>query len=244
MKQNEDVALNSMSAGWMNEFVEVVLGSAIVIPIAVGYLGIDKVKELGGFAMGFVTLPYLFAQWGDFLSKMAGFMWFGLLFFAGITSSLAMGTPLMGFLKDNFNWTHNKSAIAFGALVFILGIPCVMSQNGFNEYDYWAGTVSLVVFALAEIILFAWVFGMEKGWSEITRGADIHVPGIYKPIIQYITPVFLLAVFIGSIPDIITNISSETDLWGWISRGTLIALFIVISYYVKVASINLKPNNI
>ncbi|MBK7222709.1 MAG: sodium-dependent transporter [Saprospiraceae bacterium] len=244
MKENEDVALNSMSAGWMNEFVEVVLGSAIVIPIAVGYLGIDKVKELGGFAMGFVTLPYLFAQWGDLLSKMAGFMWFGLLFFAGITSSLAMGTPMMGFLKDNFKWTHNKSAIAFGALVFILGVPCVMSQNGFNEYDYWAGTVSLVVFALAEIILFAWVFGMEKGWSEITRGADIHVPGIYKPIIQYITPVFLLSVFVGSIPDIITNISSETDLWGWISRGTLITLFIVISYYVKVASNNLKTNNL
>jgi NSS family neurotransmitter:Na+ symporter len=35
-----------MSAGWMNEFVEVVLGSAILIPIAVGYLGIDQVVEM------------------------------------------------------------------------------------------------------------------------------------------------------------------------------------------------------
>ena len=93
MKENEDVALNSMSAGWMNEFVEVVLGGAIVIPIAVGYLGIDRVKEMGSFAMGFITLPYLFSQWGDFLSRLSGFMWFILLFFAGITSSLAMGTP-------------------------------------------------------------------------------------------------------------------------------------------------------
>ena len=155
-----------------------------------------------------------------------------------------MGTPMMGFLKDNFKWTHNRSAIAFGAAVLVLGIPCVMSQKGFNEYDYWAGTVSLVVFALAEIILFAWVFGMEKGWEEITRGADIHVPNIYKPIIQYVTPIFLLAVFVGSIPDIIKNISSDTDFWGWISRGTLIALFMVISYYVKVASNNLKTNNL
>ncbi|MFN8318555.1 MAG: sodium-dependent transporter [Saprospiraceae bacterium] len=240
MKENEDVALNSMSAGWMNEFVEVVLGGAIVIPIAVGYLGIDRVKEMGSFAMGFITLPYLFSQWGDFLSRLSGFMWFILLFFAGITSSLAMGTPMMGFLKDNFKWGHNKSAWAFGACVLILGIPTVMSQNAFNEYDYWAGTVSLVVFALAEVVLFAWIFGMTKGWEEITRGADITVPTIFKPIIQYITPAFLLAVFIGSIPDIIKNISSETDVWGWIARATLILLFVIIALLVKQADNQLK----
>ena len=240
MKENEDVALNSMSAGWMNEFVEVVLGGAIVIPIAVGYLGIDKVKEMGSFAMGFITLPYLFSQWGDFLSRLSGFMWFILLFFAGITSSLAMGTPMMGFLKDNFKWNHNKAAWAFGACVLVLGIPTVMSQKGFEEYDYWAGTVSLVVFALAEVILFAWIFGMTKGWEEITRGADISVPVIFKPIIKYITPAFLLAVFIGSIPNIVENISKETDVWGWIARFTLISLFIVISLLVRQADKMLK----
>ncbi|MBK5285365.1 MAG: sodium:calcium symporter, partial [Bacteroidia bacterium] len=61
------------------------------------------------------------------------------------------------------------------------------------------GTVSLVVFALFEIILFAWVFGMDKGWKEINQGADIKVPGIYKFIIKFITPLLLLFVFIGSL---------------------------------------------
>jgi SNF family Na+-dependent transporter len=32
-------------------------------------------------------------------------------------------------------------------------------------------------------------FGMDKGWREITSGADIKVPNIYKFIIKYITPV-------------------------------------------------------
>ena len=36
VKKNDDIALNAMSAGWMNEFVEVVLGAAIIIPISVG----------------------------------------------------------------------------------------------------------------------------------------------------------------------------------------------------------------
>ena len=75
MKENEDVALNSMSAGWMNRFVEVVLGGAIVIPIAVGYLGIDRVKEMGSFAMGFITLPYLFFPNGVISYPDSGFMY-------------------------------------------------------------------------------------------------------------------------------------------------------------------------
>nr|MBM3932662.1 sodium:calcium symporter [Sphingomonadales bacterium] len=39
VRSKQDIALNAMSAGWMNEFVEVVLGSSILIPIAIGYLG-------------------------------------------------------------------------------------------------------------------------------------------------------------------------------------------------------------
>lgn len=201
VKSKDDVALNAMSAGWMNGFVEIVLGASVVIPIAVGYLGLDWVKENAGFMMAFKTMPYLFDQWGNVLAVLAGVAWFGLLFFAGITSSLAMGTPWMGFMEDEFNWSRNKSAITLGLIVLILALPTIFFFNKgvFDEYDYWTGTVSLVVFALAEVILFAWVFGMDKGWEEITAGADMKVPVVYKFIIKYITPLFILIIFLTSL---------------------------------------------
>lgn len=201
VRSKDDIALNAVSAGFMNEFVEVVLGSLIVIPIAAGYLGLDWVKENAGFGMAFQTMPYLFEKWGPVLSALAGLFWFGLLFFAGITSSLAMGTPWMGFMRDEFKWSRSKGAWSFGAIVLILGLPTVFFfQYGvFDEYDYWAGTVSLVVFALAETILFAWVFGMTKGWNEINQGGDIRVPSIYKYIIKFVTPVMLIIVFLGAL---------------------------------------------
>ncbi len=201
VRSRDDIALNAVSAGFMNEFVEVVLGSLIVIPIAAGYLGVDWLKENAGFGMAFQTMPYLFQQWGPALSVFAGVMWFGLLFFAGITSSLAMGTPWMGFMRDEFGFSRNKGAWTFGAVVLALGLPTVFfyQQGVFDEYDYWAGTVSLVVFALAETILFAWIFGMDKGWKEINEGGDIKVPLIYKYIIKWVTPLLLLFVFVGSL---------------------------------------------
>ncbi|MDX9696953.1 MAG: sodium-dependent transporter [Bacteroidales bacterium] len=216
IKKKDDIALNAMSAGWMNEFVEVVLGSAIIIPISIGYLGIDKVIELtsaGGLGLGFRTMPFLFQNWGPILAAIAGLAFFGLLFFAGITSSLAMGTPYMSFLRDEFNWSRKKSAWFFGGSVLILGLPTVLffQQGVLDEYDYWAGSVALVLFALIEMILFSWVFGIKKGWKEITSGSDIKVPGIYKFIIKWITPVLLIIVFFGSL------IRPANDEWNKIS---------------------------
>jgi SNF family Na+-dependent transporter len=228
----DDIALNAVSAGFMNEFVEVVLGSLIVIPIAAGYLGLDWVIENAGFGMAFQTMPYLFQQWGPILAIVAGVCWFGLLFFAGITSSLAMGTPWMGFMRDEFGWSKNKGAWSFGGMILILGLPTVIffQEGVFDEYDYWAGTVSLVVFAMLETILFSWVFGMKKGWREITSGSDIKVPNIYKFIIKYITPVLLIIIFLGSVfkplgNDWSGNISSFFAGNGWaLDNGSIIKM--------------------
>lgn len=200
----KDIALNAASAGWMNEFVEVVLGGSILIPIATAYLGLAAVQGAtaggSGFGLGFMTLPTLFNNWGWF-APLAGAMWFGLLFFAGITSSLAMGQPVMAFLQDERGFSRGSAAIVFGVATLVLGGFCVWLYPGgsFDEFDYWTGTFSLVVFALLESIIFAFVFGMRRGWDEITRGADMKVPRVFRYVIQYVTPLFLLAIFIGSV---------------------------------------------
>ncbi|MCT4560258.1 MAG: sodium-dependent transporter [Crocinitomicaceae bacterium] len=225
LKKKDDVALNSLSAGFTNEFVEVVLGSLIVVPIAAGYLGLDWVINNAGFGMAFQTMPFLFEKW-DWIGTVAGVFWFGLLFFAGITSSLAMGTPWMGFMQDEFGWSRKKGAVSFGLITLILGLPTVFfyKQGVFDEYDYWAGTVSLVVFALCEIILFAWIFGVNRGWDEINKGADVRLPSIYKPIIKYVTPVILLIVFIGALITPKNNDWGKAFAEGWeLDNGSILA---------------------
>jgi hypothetical protein len=152
---------------------------------------------------------------------LAGVAWFGLLFFAGITSSLAMGTPWMGFMRDEFNWSRMKGALSFAVIVCVLGLPTVLfyKQGVFDEFDYWVGTVGLVLAGLLEIILFSWVFGIEKGWAEITRGADIRVPIFFKFVLKYITPLIIIFVFVGSLPDIYANMVHK-KLYAQIAAST------------------------
>lgn len=203
VRERDDIALNATTAGTVNEFVEVVLGGSVLIPIATAYLGLAAVQAatLGGsgFGLSFLTLPTLFNQWGWF-GPFAGAMWFGLLFFAGVTSSLAMGQPVLAFLQDEFKVPRARAALCFGAVTLVLGGMVVVLYPGgtFDEFDFWTGTFSLIVFALAEVLIFGWIFGIDRGWAELNRGADLKLPTLYKHVIKYVTPVFILVVLIGA----------------------------------------------
>lgn len=202
LRETDDVALTGSTAAWTNEFCEVILGGSILLPIAVAYLGLDAVKGMtaggSGFGIGFMTFPTLFQNWG-FLAPVAGFLWFGLLFFAAITSSLAMGQPIMAFLQTEFGFSRPKSALTFGLMLLPFAAPVAFlnSRSFFDEFDYWAGTFALVVLATAEAVLFAWVFGMDRAWAEIAKGADIKVPIPFYYIIKYVTPVFLILILLA-----------------------------------------------
>lgn len=205
VREQDDIVLTGATAAWTNEFCEVVLGSMILIPIAVAYLGVTgmeaTVKSTSGLTLGFVVFPDLFRNWGPALGPAAGFLWFGLLFFAAITSSLAMGQPIMSFLQTEFGLSREKSALAFGALLLPMAIPvaCCNLDTFFTEYDEWAGTFALVLFATLEAILFAWVFGLEKGWKEMQQGAEMRVPALFYYIMKYVTPVLLLVILTAGI---------------------------------------------
>jgi SNF family Na+-dependent transporter len=128
--------------------------------------------------------------------QVFGAIWFSLLFIAALTTSVALSSPVIAFFQDEFNWSHSKAVnITFIFLVTAI-IPIVLFlKYGFlDELDFWAGTFLLALFAIIEIIIFSWVFGMKKGWAEINKGADIRLPRIFRFAMKYITPLYLLVI--------------------------------------------------
>lgn len=197
LEKNDDVALSGLTAAAANEFAEVILGGSLVIPAAFAFFGSDSMAEIakgGVFNLGFVTMPLILQKlaYGNFF----GFAWFFLLFIAGITSSISLGQPAVAFLMDEFNLARRKAVMIFMAVTFILAQPAIffLGRGVLDELDFWGGSFFLVVFATVETILFAWVFGMDRAWSELHTGSDITIPRVYRFIIKYVTPVFLLCI--------------------------------------------------
>lgn len=235
LRETEDVALTGAGAAWTNEFCEVLLGGTILLPIAVAYLGLQQVQDMtaggSGFGLGFMVFPRLFQHWGPGLANAAGFMWFGLLFFAAITSSLAMGQPLMAFLQTEFGFTRRGSAITFGLMLLPLALPVALTHENafFGEFDYWAGTFALVVFAFFETMVFGWVFGIENSWRELLKGAELQVPGVFRYVIKYVTPTLLFLILIGFIfkpkqewgPALSALVHGRPVTWQWSGDGMI-----------------------
>jgi hypothetical protein len=64
-----------------------------------------------------------------------------------------------------------------------------------DTIDFWVGTFLIFVMASVIIIVFGWVIGIEKGWEEAHEGAAIRIPRLFKPIIKYVCPLYLLTIF-------------------------------------------------
>jgi SNF family Na+-dependent transporter len=197
LTRNDDVALSGLTAAATNEAAEVILGGSIVIPAAFAFFGpvaINEIAKGGAFNLGFVTMPLVLQKMA--FGNILGFMWFMLLFIAGITSSISLAQPAVAFLEDEFNLSRRKATLIFSVGGFILCQPAIffLGKGAVDELDFWGGTFCLVLFATIETILFAWVFGMEKAWTEMHVGSDITIPRIYRFIIKYVTPAFLLCI--------------------------------------------------
>ena len=199
MRAKYDVVLSGLTASATNEFFEVVLGGLITIPAAVVFLGVGLVGENMGssFSLGFKTLPVVFAHMP--LGQFFGAVFFLMLFLAAVTSSLSMLFPAMAFVEEALGVNRKTSTVMIIA-TSLLGSGFVLYYSegltALDTIDFWVGTVLIFVLATVQIICFGWVWGIDKGMEEAAQGARMQIPRVFQIIIKYVTPAYLLAIFV------------------------------------------------
>ncbi len=194
VKAKEDVLKAGLWTAGLNEFVEVVIGASIAIPAAFAMFGAVAVPELakeGTFRLGFMSMPAVLMALplGWFLSGV----WFFLLFIAALTSSLALIQPLIALFEDEMRWSHSKAVNVSMIMVSVGAFLSAFLPGFIDEVDFWAGTFMLVFFALVEIIVFVWIFGVNRLHHELTRDVFIKVPKSLVYFFAIVSPIFLVA---------------------------------------------------
>ncbi|MDR2431932.1 MAG: sodium-dependent transporter [Candidatus Margulisbacteria bacterium] len=250
LKPKDDVVLSGLTSASVNEFFEVIFGGSLVIPAAFAFFGplaITSVVKSGMFNLSFVTMPLIFQQIP--LGSVFATLWFILLFVAGITSSVSVALPLISFLEDEFHCSKARAVRIFGWVAFVLCQPMIffLGHGVLDEVDFWGGTFFLTVFGLIETVLFVWVFGLDKAWDEMHRGAHIGIPRIYRFIIKYITPTALLLI-VGSwfwqqaVPVfLMRNIPVADRPYILAARLGMILVFAALAALVRIAWKHKKP---
>lgn len=197
LRENDDIVLSGLSASSANEFCEVALGGLITVPAAYLFLGAAGIVGQGTFALGFNVLPMVFSKMPA--GWVFGGLFFLLLFLAAITSSLSMLQPGVAFLEEGFGLTRRQSVALLG---MITAIGCVFvvyfsrDLKALDTLDFWVGTVCIYVMATVLVITYGWVMGIDRAWEETHRGAEVRLPTWFKYVIKYVSPAYLLGVFV------------------------------------------------
>jgi NSS family neurotransmitter:Na+ symporter len=267
LRKDDDCILTGLSTSATNEFVEVVLGGSIAIPIAVAFLGLtatQMIAQQGAFDLGFVAMPIIFQKIP--LGFIFGTMWFLLLFFAGITSSVALTSPFMALLGEKLGIPRKRAAKIVGLTLFILGFPVVifLKFGYMDQYDFWIGTVLLALLALCETLVFVFAFskskvtgkgiknkffgylkfGLDAGWEEMRRSAEIKIPRIFYYILKFVVPVYLVVLFFGWLWQdlrsetsviLMRGVGQQQALFQWIARFTMIGIIIGVGILVGIS---------
>lgn len=98
----------------------------------------------------FIVLPQIFHEMGPLLGRVIGGMFFLLVCFAALTSTISLLEVPVAYLVDQKRMSRRKVSWAMAALIFVLGIPVMVSQGmvpALNKLFFYKGQDYLVFVA-------------------------------------------------------------------------------------------------
>ena len=189
LRKKDDIALSSLSSTSINEFCEVVLGGLITVPPIVMYLGANAgVSFNSSYALGFAALPNVFGQSAS--GQFVGLAFYLLLFTAAITTSVSLLQPAVALVKDAFGMEKEPSAIVVGGVNLVGTLfVCWFTKDlaALEVCDFWISEVVMFVFAILQIFLVAFVWGVPAFQRELEYGAQTRACRFIPKIVKHVS---------------------------------------------------------
>ena len=237
LRKRDDIALSSLSATSINEFFEVVLGVLMTVPPIIMFLGSNaSVNFHSTYALGFSAMANVFGetQCGQFV----GLAFYLLLFTAAITTSVSLLQPAVALFQDAFQQSKSTSSLVVG-LVNLIGtfFVCWFTKDlaALELCDFWISGVVMFVFALLQIFLVAFVWGVPSFASELNEGAQTRALRFVPKLVKYVSFPYVTIIIVFWFA---TNIGRRYYEFQWnaVTRWAL-ALFAVVAAILLVLSI-------
>ena len=194
-----------------------IMAGLMIIPAVFAFSGGDPDALKAGPSLMFITIPKVFDSMG--LGTPIGILFFLLVLFAALTSSIALTESAVSTFQDELGWGRKKSTAVVGVVMLVLGSlsslgygplagVTVIGMQLLDFFDFLTNSVMMPIAAIAVCLLVSRVAGVSRIEQEILLSEPkFRRKRVFNAMIRFLCPFFAAIILISSV----------ANAFGWIS---------------------------
>ncbi len=187
----------------------------MIIPAVFSFSGGDEAALGKGPGLMFVTLPKVFDSLGNVAGTIVGILFFVLVLFAALTSSISLMETVVSIFRDKFGWGRKFTCIAVLVGSIILGLPSSLGfgildfitlagMSVLDMFDFFSNSILMPIVALLTCIFVGYVIKPKMLIEEVeTNGAKFNRKKLFTIMIKYIAPICIVLILVSSVLDVL-----------------------------------------
>lgn len=184
------------------------LAGLMIIPAVFANTG--AAPENPGPGLMFQALPKVFGSMS--FGSVFGAIFFLLVLFAALTSSISLMETVVSIFRDKFGWNRRLTCllVAIGTLAIGL-LSClgysvwsgvtIFGKQFLDFFDFISNSVLMPVVALLTCILIGYVVGTKIISQEVKLSSRFRREKLFVIVIKYFAPICLVVILISSVLD-------------------------------------------
>ena len=186
-----------------------IMAGLMIIPAVFAFSGGDPDALKAGPSLMFITIPKVFDSMG--FGTAIGILFFVLVLFAALTSSIALTESAVSTLQDELGWSRNRSTTVIGVVMVLLGSLSslgygplagvkIIGMQFLDFFDFLTNSVMMPIAAIATCLLVSRVVGVGRIEQEVllSEGA-FRRKKVFNAMIRFLCPFFAAIILISSV---------------------------------------------
>ena len=184
------------------------LAGLMIIPAVFVFSGGDKEALGTGPSLMFVTLPKVFSSMQG--GNIIGALFFFLVLFAAITSSVSIMEAIVAGIIDTFGTSRLKATLLVALYGIVLGTVCSLGFGIWSDFtiigfgildflDFISNSVLLPLVGMFTCIVVGFVIKPDAIISEVELNGEFKMKHFYSAMVKWIAPIFIFAILVSGI---------------------------------------------
>ncbi len=207
LNKQEDLEKDAFLIPTLDSLIAIMAGFAILPAVfAFGFAPTE------GPCLMFITLPAVFENMP--LGTLFSLIFFILVFFASISSSIPLMEVAVAFGIDKLKWNRKVSVVVFTSVMFVIGIGASLSMgpwsnflipwidgNSYGVFDFLDVVTSYYLLPLGGLLsalFIGFVWGVPNAVKEIKTGGNFRTEKLWSVLIKYIVPILVFIILLST----------------------------------------------